>query len=96
MLSERFLAFADKVRNSSQSELFDLGVNTFVITPLIDRVFYKVEDEVVNIGKKIGLDYLTVYPDLEGTYEIDNNSMVRSTYNYTFNEIRLEYQRSFK
>ena len=95
LLSGQFIAFADRVSHSSQSQLFDLGVNKFVIAPFLDRAVYQVEDTTVSLGKKIGLDYLTVYPNLEGIYEINQDSSVRSTYNYTFNEVRLQYQRNF-
>ena len=95
LLSRQFVAFAQDVSNKSQSELFSFGVNRFVIAPVIDSVLYKVEDTTVSFGKKIGLDYLTVYPDLEGIYEINQDSSVRSTYDYVLNEARIEYQRNF-
>ena len=95
LLSGQFIAFADQITNSSQSQLFDLGVNRFVLSPLQSSLFYSVEDTTVRYGKKLGLDYLTVFPNLEGTYNIDQNSSVRSIYNYILNEARVEYQRSF-
>jgi len=79
----------------SQSELFDLGVNRFVLTPLRDRAFSFVDDTTIRWGKKIGLDYLSVFPNFEGLYEIDRNSSVRPSYNYVLNEARVEYQRNF-
>lgn len=96
LLSGQFVAFAKEVSNKSQSELFSLGVNRFIVDPVIDSVLYKVEDTTVSFGKKIGLDYLTVYPNLEGIYEFNQDSSVRSTYDYVLNEARIEYQRSFK
>ena len=88
LLSGQFIAFADRVTNSSQSELFDLGVKQFVINPVLDSFLYKVEDTTVSLGKKINLDYFTVYPDLEAIYEINPDSSLRFTYNYNlFNKI---------
>ncbi len=97
LLSGRFIDFASNLGNGgdSQSQLFNMGVNTFVVTPLLNSVLYKVDDTTVKLGKKIGLDYLTLYPNLEGIYNINRNSSLRSTYNYTFNEVRVEYQKSF-
>ena len=95
LLSGQFLAFADNFSNKSQSELFSLGVNTFVVDPVLNSVLYKVDDTTIKFGKKIGLDYLTLYPNLEGIYDIGKNSSVRSTYNYVLNEARVEYQKSF-
>ena len=79
----------------SQEELFDLGVNTFVLTPLRDRAFSFLDDTTISAGKKIGLDYLSVFPNFEGVYEIDRGSSVRPSYNYVLNEFRVEYQKNF-
>jgi hypothetical protein len=88
LLSNQFVGFARDVSSSSQAELFDLGVQRFVIDPLLDSVLYKVEDTTVGLGKKIRLDYLTVYPDLEGIYEINQDSSVRFVYNHNlFNKL---------
>ena len=95
LLSGQFIAFADQLSNSSQSQLFDLGVNKFILTPLQNSLLYKVEDTTVGFGRKLGLDYLSVFPNLEGVYEINPDSSVNSTYNYVLNEARVEYQRNF-
>jgi hypothetical protein len=88
LLSGQFVAFADRVTNSSQSELFNLGVSTFVIDPILDSFLYRVEDATVSLGKKINLDYFTVYPDLEAIYELNPDSSVRFTYSYNlFNKV---------
>ncbi|BAU66529.1 hypothetical protein STA3757_39340 [Stanieria sp. NIES-3757] len=95
LLGNQFLSFAEELQNSSAEELFNLGVAQFVITPLQRRLFYGVEDFVVGVGKNIGLDYLRVYPYLEGIYEIKQDASVRATYDYVLNEGRIEYQIRF-
>lgn len=95
LLGNQFLGFAEQLQNSSEEELLELGVTQFVITPIQRRLFYKVEDFVVGAGKKVGLDYLRVYPYVEGIYEINRDSSVRGTYDYVFNEVKFEYQRNF-
>ncbi|NJO96171.1 MAG: hypothetical protein HC764_09220 [Pleurocapsa sp. CRU_1_2] len=88
LLSNQFIGFARDVSSASQSELFDLGVQRFVVNPLLDSVLYRVEDTTVGWGKKIGLDYLTIYPDLEGTYEINQDSSMRFIYSHNlFNQL---------
>ena len=79
----------------SQERLFDLGVNTFVLTPLRNRAFSFIDDTTISAGKKIGLDYLSVFPNFEGVYEINEGSSIRPTYNYVLGEFRVEYQKNF-
>ena len=95
LLGNQFLSFADQLQNSNEEELVNLGVTQFVIAPIQRRLFYRVEDFVVDAGREIGLDYLRVYPYLEGIYEINRDSSVRGTYDYVFNEVKFEYQRNF-
>lgn len=95
LLGNQFISFAEQLQNSSEEELLELGVTQFVIAPIQRRLFYRVEDVVVGAGKKVGLDYLRVYPYLEGIYQINRKSSVRGTYDYVFNEVKFEYQRDF-
>jgi autotransporter translocation and assembly factor TamB len=95
LLGNQFLSFAEELQNSNAEELLNFGVAQFVITPIQRRLFYRVEDFVVGVGKDIGLDYLRVYPYLEGIYEIKRDASVRATYDYVLNEGRLEYQLRF-
>ena len=117
LLSERFAALAKNTisggsgESLSQSDLFGLGVERFVIAPLVDSALYKIEDTTVGLGKKVGLNYFTIYPNVEGTYEINKKSSLRFTYDYNIlanvsdvfdeetesnNEIRVLYQLNFK
>ncbi|MEO0834430.1 MAG: translocation/assembly module TamB domain-containing protein, partial [Cyanobacteria bacterium J06642_3] len=95
LLSGQFIALAQDLSNRSQSELFDLGVNRFILTPLQNRAFGVLDDTTVSLGQKIGLDYLSVFPNLEGVVEIDQESSVQSTFNYVLGEVRVEYRRNF-
>ena len=95
LFGQEFLSFAEQLANSSQAELIELGFTKFVLTPIFNQLFYRLDDEVVNAGKKVGLDYLRLYPNFEGIYEINPNSGIRSTYNYVFNEVKLEYELRF-
>ncbi|MEL6495206.1 MAG: translocation/assembly module TamB domain-containing protein [Cyanobacteria bacterium J06623_7] len=90
LLSNQFVGFARDVSSSSQSELFDLGVQRFVITPLLDGAIDRVDDITVGLGRKISLDYLTVYPDLEGIYELNQDSSLRFVYTHNLFQRAIE------
>jgi autotransporter translocation and assembly factor TamB len=95
LLGNEFLSLTEQLQNSNQEQLLEFGVTQFVIAPIQRKVFYKAEDFVVGIGKEIGLDYLRVYPYFEGIYELNRDSSVRTTYDYIFNEVKVEYQLRF-
>ena len=99
LMGEEFLAFGERLKDSSQSELFNLGVNTFIINPLYRRALYTVDAQVVKFGKKIGLDYLFLLPELQGVYQFNKDSSIRTNYNYGItnnaHEVRVEYQLRF-
>ena len=82
LLSGQFVAFADQVGNSSQSQLFELGAERFIVEPLLDSFLYRVEDATVSLGRRINLDYLTIYPELEGIYELNQDSSLRFSYDH--------------
>ncbi|MEL6927654.1 MAG: translocation/assembly module TamB domain-containing protein [Cyanobacteria bacterium J06600_6] len=94
-LTSQLASLTDGGGIPSQEELFDLGVNTFVLTPLRNRAFSFIDDTTIDAGKKIGLDYLSVFPNFEGVYELDEDSSIRPSYNYVLNEARIEYQKNF-
>ncbi len=85
LLSERFAAFARNTISGggdeglSQERIYQIGVERFIISPLILPL---IEDTTLGWGKAVGLDYFTVYPDLQGVYEISEQSSLRLTYDY--------------
>ena len=104
LLGTNFISFAEELRNKNTEELLDLGVTQFVIAPIQRSLFNSFEEGVVRVGKRIGLDYLRVYPFVEGIYQINHDSSVRGTFNYinnlsgnniNNNEFKFEYQRRF-
>lgn len=108
LLGEQFLNLAEQLENASQDEIFDLGVGLFVIEPARRRIMSSFDNQVVSIGQEIGLDYLRVFPFVEGIYELSDNSSLRGIFRYRFSgleftgateqvssEGRIEYQLRF-
>ncbi|WP_036485980.1 translocation/assembly module TamB domain-containing protein [Myxosarcina sp. GI1] len=107
LLGDQFIAFAEQLQNSGQSDLSQ-QVTQFVVEPVVRRGLKSFDNQVVSLGKKAGLDYLRLFPYLEGIYEIDKNSTIRGTYRYGISglgfsgvedqvgsEGRIEYQLRF-
>ena len=91
----------------SIEEILASGAIQFVLVPLQSSLFKGFSDFVVNAGQEVGLDYLRVFPFVEGVYEINENSSIEATYIYPLdfldssdeinigNEFRIEYQLRF-
>jgi hypothetical protein len=95
LLGEGFLDLAEQLQNSNAEELIEFAVTQLFLGPTARNLLYGVENTVVNAGRKIGLDYLRVYPFVEGVRELDRNSSIRGTYDYNFGEFKVQYQRRF-
>ena len=111
LLGNRFIGFAEQLQNASSEELFNIGATQFIVAPLQRRLFNKVDDAVIKAGREVGLDYLRVFPFVEGVYEINEDSSIRAIYNYPIdlvnfingdenftnndNEFKIEYQLRF-
>ena len=95
LLGNRFIGLAEQLQNSSEEELLEFGATQFILTPVEREVFDFTDGTINSIGNKIGLDYLQVYPAIEGTYQLTDDSSVNTTYDYFFNEVKLRYQKQF-
>lgn len=95
LLAGQFLAVADQLDNATGLELLQLGADQFVIGPLFRDTLFSFEQFVNRAGRRIGLQDLRAYPVLETVYSIANDSSVRISYDYFFNEGQVRYQRSF-
>ena len=88
LLANQFLDFVEQLQNASSEELLNIGATQFIIAPVQRRLFHTVDDAIVSAGRKVGLDYLRVFPFVEGVYEINQDSSVRATYNYPVNVVK--------
>jgi translocation and assembly module TamB len=95
LLGNKFVGLAEQLQDSNEEQLFEFGVTQFVITPL-EREFLDFTDETINnLGAKIGLDYLQIYPNIRGNYQLSDDSAINATYDYFFNEFKIRYQKQF-
>lgn len=95
LLGKQFIGLAEELQESNEQQLFEFGVTQFVITPLEREIFNFADQTIIDIGEEINLDYLRVYPAIEGTYRLSDESSVSATYDYFFNEFKVRYQMQF-
>ena len=95
LLGNSFLGLAEGLQDKNEEQLLGFGVTKLVLTPLEREVFSFAEGAIDNIGEEIGLDYLRIYPNLEGTYRLTKDSTISASYDYFFNEAQIRYQKQF-
>jgi translocation and assembly module TamB len=95
LLGNQFIELAKKLQNSNQDELLDFAASQFVLKPISREVNYFTEETVNNIGRKVGLDYLRLYPAVQGVYELNKDNLVDLTYDYFVDEYKVRYEWRF-
>jgi hypothetical protein len=95
LLGNQFLELAKQLQNSNQDQLLEFGASQFVLKPITREATYLTDETINNFGRNIGLDYLRVYPVVQGVYELNKDSLVDMTYDYFVDEVKVRYQWRF-
>ena len=102
LLGNQFLASIEELQrlpgelqNRSATQLIELAVNNFIIKGYLQELQFTVEDIVTKAGKKIGLEDLRVYPTVQGLYQLNKRSTLGLSYDYTFQQVEVEYRIRF-
>ncbi len=93
------LEIEKKLTEGKEAELLESAVVDYVFTPIITEVsqefFWRLQKPVDDVGEKIGLSHLQVFPSLEGVKQINQNSSTRFIYDYNDSQFRLMYETRF-
>jgi translocation and assembly module TamB len=92
LLSQQFLSLADALQNKNTDQLLEYGLVQLAIPFLLQGVVYDIENAV---GNTLGTSDLTLFPLIQTSYQVDEKSFVGVVYDYSFNEVRVEYRTRF-
>ena len=96
LLSNQFLGLAEQLQNTNEEALLQSVATQFIVAPLLRDVLFGVQSTVSGFGRNLGLADLRVLPPaVEGVYELNQQSSVTFTLDYTENEVQFRYQRRF-
>lgn len=95
LLAGQLLGLAENLENQTGLELLQLGADQFLVGPLLRDVLFGAEQFVRRGGERVGLDDFRVYPVVESVYNLNNDSSIRVTYDYFFNEGQVRYELGF-
>jgi hypothetical protein len=92
LLSEQFFALADVLQSQNSEQLLQYGLVQLALPLLLQSVVYDIENTV---GNAVGAADLRLFPVIESNYRVGNNSFLGFSYDYTFNEFKVEYETRF-
>jgi hypothetical protein len=92
LLSQQFIVLADVLQNQNTEQILEYGVVQLALPFVLEGVVYDVENSISNV---IGSADFRLFPLIQTSYRVDEDSFVGISYDYTFNEVRVEYQTRF-
>ncbi len=92
LLGEQFIVLADALQGKSTGQLLQYGITQLAIPMIFQGIVYDIE---TTVSSWVGSTDIRVVPYLEAIYEVDKNSYVRFSYDYSFNEVRVRYEKQF-
>jgi hypothetical protein len=76
----------------SQGELLRVGAAQILVPLILQDIVYNVE---YSIGNFLRVADLRLFPSIEIANKVGDEAFIRSSYDYTFNEFRVQYERRF-
>ena len=92
LLSEQIFALAEVLQGGSTEQLIRAGIVQLGFAMVFQSLLYDIESSISNA---VGTADFRLSPFLEPIYQVGPQEYVRLRYDYSFNEVRLEYERQF-
>jgi translocation and assembly module TamB len=97
LLGDRLFTSFEDIAELQGDELVQFAFFRFVVQPYADNILFDLEDFVGNLGKKVGLRDLRVFPigQLEAVYDLTEDSSLTTIYDYEFDAVQFRYDLRF-
>jgi hypothetical protein len=92
LLGEQIFAVAEALQGGNTEQLVRFGIVQLGLAMAFQSALYDVESA---IGGTIGAADFRLVPFFEPVYQVSPQSFIRLRYDYSFNEVRIEYERRF-
>lgn len=92
IISDRLFALTDVLQSQNTEQVLEFGVVQIALPMVFQSVVYDVENTLSNA---IGSSDFRLFPVLETSYRVDEQSFVSVSYDYTFNEFKVRYETRF-
>ncbi|MEB3160615.1 MAG: translocation/assembly module TamB domain-containing protein, partial [Synechocystis sp.] len=92
LLGEQVIVLVDALQGKNSSQLLQVGITQLAIPMIFQGLVYDVETA---ISETVESTDFRIVPFLEAIYEVEEQGYVRFTYDYSFNEFRVRYEKQF-
>jgi hypothetical protein len=92
LLADQVLVLAEGLQSGNTEQLVRFGIVQLGLGMAFQGILYDVENA---IGNTIGAADFYLVPFLEPAYQVEKDSYVRFRYDYSFNEVRIQYEKRF-
>jgi hypothetical protein len=92
LLGDQLLAIADLFQIQNEQQLLQFGLAQFAVPLVLQGVVYDVEN---SISRAIGSTEFRIFPFTEAIYRVEPQGFVRLYYDYSANEVRVQYEKRF-
>ncbi len=92
LLGEQILVLAESLQGKNTEQLLQVGIVQLALPMVFQGVLYDVES---TISEAIGSTDFRIVPYLETIYQVEKEGYIRVSYDYSFNEFRVQYEKRF-
>ncbi len=92
LLGDQLFVIASALQTQNGQQLLDYGVVQLAFPLLLQGLAYDIENAVSNA---LSMTEFRALPFLEAVYRVDQESFVRFSYDYNFDEVTVRYERRF-
>jgi hypothetical protein len=92
LLAEQFIVLADSLQGKSTDQIAEIGIVQLALPMVFQGVVYDIETAISN---GINSTDFRLVPFLEAIYEVDKDGFIRVNYDYSVNQVRVQYEKRF-
>ncbi|YAI81641.1 MAG: translocation/assembly module TamB domain-containing protein [cyanobacterium endosymbiont of Rhopalodia sterrenbergii] len=87
----------EQLQQQNSAQLVEAGLPqvAVVLFPFLQDWLFELNETTNQVGKEWGIGNLRLYPVLETVYELEDDSLIRFSYDYSFNEVIIRYENKF-
>jgi translocation and assembly module TamB len=97
LFGQQLPALLEQLQRQNSTQLLEAGVvqSAVVVLPFLQDWVFNSNKQTSEFGESLGLTNLRLFPVLETVYKLEDNAVIRFSYDYTLNEATIRYENKF-